>query len=45
MVSDRLQNVPEKAVFNWNPGAFFGVYHPDTFFFGEPLQQQASVPQ
>lgn len=45
VVSDRLQNVPEKAVFNWNPGAFFGVYHPDTFFFGEPQQQQASVPQ
>lgn len=45
VVSDRLRNVPKTGIFNWNPGAFFGVYHPDTFFFAEPEQQQASVPQ
>lgn len=45
VVSDRLKNVPESGIFNWNPGAFFGVYHPDTFFFAPPEQQQASAPQ
>lgn len=28
-----LQNVPETGVFNWDPGSFFGVYRPDTFWF------------
>jgi peptide/nickel transport system substrate-binding protein len=33
VVSNRLRNVPEKAVWNWDPGAHFGVYQPDTFWF------------
>ena len=28
-----LHNVPEEAVYNWEPGAQFGVYRPDTFWF------------
>jgi peptide/nickel transport system substrate-binding protein len=28
-----LMNVPQKAFYNWDPGAFFGIYHPDTFWF------------
>jgi peptide/nickel transport system substrate-binding protein len=28
-----LVNVPETALYNWDPGAFFGIYHPDTFWF------------
>ena len=28
-----LMNVPEKAVFTWDPGAHFGIYRPDTFWF------------
>lgn len=28
-----LMNVPEKAFFNWDPGAHFGIYRPDTFWF------------
>ncbi len=28
-----LRNVPEKGVYNWDPGAFFGIYRPDTFWF------------
>ena len=28
-----LRNVPEEGVFNWEPGAQFGVYRPDTFWF------------
>ena len=35
VVSNRLRNVPEEAIYNWDPGAFFGVYHPDSFWFGE----------
>jgi peptide/nickel transport system substrate-binding protein len=30
---DTLVNVPEKGFYNWDPGAFFGIYHPDTFWF------------
>lgn len=33
VVSNRLKNVPEKAVYNWDPGAQFGIYHPDSFYF------------
>ena len=33
VVSDSLKNVPEKAVYAWDPGAQFGVYLPDTFYF------------
>ena len=33
LVSERLRNVPAKAIYNWDPGAHFGVYRPDTFWF------------
>ncbi|MEP1330783.1 ABC transporter substrate-binding protein [Pseudophaeobacter sp.] len=33
VVSDRLRNVPEKAIWAWEPGAHFGIYRPDEFFF------------
>jgi peptide/nickel transport system substrate-binding protein len=33
VVSDRLRNVPEDGVYNWDPGAHFGMYSPDTFWF------------
>ncbi len=35
VVKDTLKNVPKKAIFNWNPGAQFGIYHPDLFWFDE----------
>jgi len=28
-----LMNVPERGFYNWDPGAFFGIYRPDTFWF------------
>ncbi len=28
-----LRNIPEKAVYNWEPHAQLGVYRPDTFFY------------
>ncbi|MEJ0068690.1 MAG: ABC transporter substrate-binding protein [Pseudomonadota bacterium] len=33
VVRDTLHNVPDKAIFNFDPGAFFGVYRPDQFWF------------
>jgi peptide/nickel transport system substrate-binding protein len=28
-----LANVPDQGFYNWDPGAFFGIYRPDTFWF------------
>jgi peptide/nickel transport system substrate-binding protein len=28
-----LKNVPEKGLYNWDPGALLGIYRPDTFWF------------
>jgi peptide/nickel transport system substrate-binding protein len=34
VVADQdLRNLPEEAIFNWEPGAQFGIYRPDTFWF------------
>ena len=33
VVRNTLRNVPEKGVYNWDPGAFFGIYRPETFWF------------
>ena len=33
VVRQTLMNVPEKGMYNWDPGAFFGIYRPDTFWF------------
>jgi peptide/nickel transport system substrate-binding protein len=35
VVSRHLHNVPEKAIWSWEPGAQFGVHKPDTFWFDE----------
>lgn len=35
VVNKRLRNVPDVAIYNWNPGGHFGVYRPDTFWFGD----------
>ena len=32
-VRENLRNVPKEAVYNWEPGAQFGMYRPDTFWF------------
>ena len=32
VVNDKLRNVPEEGIYNWNPGAFFGIYKPDGFW-------------
>ncbi len=35
VVSRRLRNVPENAVYAWDPGAYFGVLRPDEFYFAD----------
>jgi peptide/nickel transport system substrate-binding protein len=32
VVSSRLHNVPEKAIYGWDPGAQFGIYRMDEFW-------------
>jgi peptide/nickel transport system substrate-binding protein len=32
VVRNTLRNVPEKGTYNFEPGAFFGIYHPDSFW-------------
>jgi peptide/nickel transport system substrate-binding protein len=35
VVNNHLHNVPEKGFYNFDPGAYFGIYRPDTFWFDE----------
>jgi peptide/nickel transport system substrate-binding protein len=35
VVRNTLRNVPEKGVYNWDPGAFFGIYRPETFWISK----------
>jgi len=41
VVNDRLHNVPIRGVYSWKPGALFGIYHPDTFWFSAPKNDLA----
>jgi peptide/nickel transport system substrate-binding protein len=43
VVARTLYNVPEKGVYNWDPGAHFGIYRPDTFWFGPDRAKTASA--
>ncbi|MEW5421360.1 ABC transporter substrate-binding protein [Amorphus sp. 3PC139-8] len=38
VVKNNLQNVPEKGVYGWDPGAQFGIYRMDEFFFDPPKE-------
>ncbi|NDV87544.1 ABC transporter substrate-binding protein [Aurantimonas aggregata] len=33
VVSNRLNNVPVRGTYNYDPGAYFGIYNPDGFYF------------
>ncbi len=35
VVSNRMRNVPEQAMFSFEPGSFFGIYMPDTFWLAD----------
>ena len=45
VVNDKLRNVPEQGIYNWDPGAYFGIYKPDGFWFdlSEPSAKSASA--
>jgi len=34
VVNSKLRNLPEEGLYNWDPGSFFGIYHPDALWFG-----------
>ena len=36
VVNDHMHNVPDKGIYNWDPGAQFGIYRPDQFWFDNP---------
>jgi peptide/nickel transport system substrate-binding protein len=38
VVSRRLRNVPDKGLYSFEPGAFFGRYMPDAFWFDDERQ-------
>ncbi len=40
VVNARLRNVPTDGMYNWDPGAHFGIYKPDGFWF----DQSAATP-
>jgi len=33
VVNNRLRNIPKDGVYNWHPGAYFGIYRPDSFWY------------
>ena len=41
VATNRLRNLPGKGVYNWNPGAHFGIYRPDTFWFTDAGRDRA----
>ncbi len=43
VISDKLRNIPEKGIYNWDPGAYFGIYKPDQFWFRETAAPEKSA--
>ena len=42
VVRNTLRNVPKDGIYNWDPGAHFGIYEPDCFWFADaPAEQTA----
>ena len=43
VVNARLRNVPIEGMYNWDPGAHFGLYKPDGFWFDQDVAPSASA--
>jgi peptide/nickel transport system substrate-binding protein len=43
VVNDALRNVPRKGMYNWDPGAQFGIYKPDGFWFDRAARPQSAA--
>lgn len=37
VINKRLKNVPKDGIYAFDPGAYFGIYKPDTFWFSQEL--------
>lgn len=45
-VNRTLRNLPKEGLYNFDPGAFFGIYKPDTFWFdGKPARITGKAPK
>jgi peptide/nickel transport system substrate-binding protein len=43
VINDKLRNVPKKGMYNWDPGAHFGIYKPDGFWFDRNAASAALI--
>jgi peptide/nickel transport system substrate-binding protein len=43
VVNGKLRNVPEGGMYNWDPGAHFGMFKPDGFWFDNKAAPAASA--
>jgi len=43
VVNAQLRNVPNDGMYNWDPGAHFGLYKPDGFWFDQSTAPAASA--
>lgn len=41
VVARSLKNVPDEGIYNWDPGAHFGAYKPDVFWFDPTVTADA----
>ncbi|HEV2302573.1 MAG TPA: ABC transporter substrate-binding protein [Stellaceae bacterium] len=44
VITDALRNVPSKGMYNWDPGADFGMYKPDGFWFSKARATALAAP-
>ena len=44
IVADGLRGVPEKGIYAWDPGAHFGLYSPDTFYWEGGRRPKNALP-
>jgi peptide/nickel transport system substrate-binding protein len=35
VATERLRELPKEGIYNWEPGAHFGLYRPDTFWLAD----------
>jgi peptide/nickel transport system substrate-binding protein len=45
VVHTRLRGVPQEGLYNWDPGSFFGLYRPDTFWWAEDRETARAAPE
>jgi peptide/nickel transport system substrate-binding protein len=44
VVRNSVRNVPPDGIYSWDPGAYFGMYHPDTFWIDAGERSAAAPP-